>query len=140
MGASAARKLDPPPDPEERTPESFLEEIQDIFNSGTLRGAREVAAQGLALYPDHTELRRLYHVLGPFKSRNKGRVSSHSRRQQPDRRETFQWLRENAWKYEGQWVAVLGPKLIAASPKLSEVLKVIEEGHFDEPPLLHHVV
>lgn len=135
MGASAARKLDPPaPDPEERTPESFLEEIQGIFNSGTLRGAREVAAQGLVLYPNHPELRRLHHVLRPVKTRL---VSG---QRQPDRTETFQWLRENSGKYEGQWVAVLGPKLIAASPKLSEVLKIVEEGHFDEPPLLHHVV
>jgi hypothetical protein len=135
MGASAARKLDPPaPDPEGRTPESFLEEIQGIFNSGTLRGAREVAEQGLALYPKHPELRRLRHALRPVKTRL---VSGH---RQPDRTETFQWLRENSGKYEGQWVAVLGPKLIAASPKLSEVLKVLEEGHFDEPPLLHHVV
>lgn len=138
MKAGAARKLEPPAsDSEVRTPESFLAEIQGILNSGTLRGAREVAQQGLALYPDHAELRRLHHALRPFKSRA---VSSHSRRQQPDRRETFQWLRENAGKYEGQWVAVLGPKLIAASPKLSEVLKVIEEGNFGEPPLLYHVV
>ena len=135
MGASAARKLEPAtPDPEERTPESFLEEIQGIFNSGTLRGAREVAAQGLALYPNHPELRRLHHVLRPVKTRL---VSGH---RQPDRTETFRWLRENSGKYEGQWVAVLGPKLIAASPKLSEVLKIVEEGHFDEPPLLHHIV
>src|SRR4051794_14137124 len=91
MGASAARKLDPPaPDPEERTPESFLEEIQGIFNSGTLQGAREVAAQGLVLYPNHPELRRLHHVLRPAKTRL---VSGH---RQPDRRETFNWIRENA--------------------------------------------
>ncbi|MEA2604166.1 MAG: hypothetical protein QOF89_5158 [Acidobacteriota bacterium] len=135
MSAGAARKLDPPaPDPEERTPESFLEEIQGIFNSGTLRGAREVAEQGLALFPDHPELARLHHVLRPFKS---WIVSGH---RQPDRRETFRWIAENAWKYPGQWIAVLGPTLIAASPKLSEVLKTVEENHFDEPPLLHHVV
>jgi hypothetical protein len=135
MRAGAARKLDPPaPDSEGRTPESFLEEIQQIFNSGTLRGAREVAEQGLALYPSHPELRRLHHVLRPSKSRI---VSGH---RQPDRRETFQWIAENAWKYKGQWIAVLGPSLVAASPKLSEVLKLVEEEHFDEPPLLHHVV
>jgi len=135
MSAGAARKLDPPaPDPAGRTPESFLEEIQQIFNAGTLRGAREVAEQGLALYPNHPELRRLHHALRPFKSRI---VSG---RRQPDRRETFRWITENAWKYEGQWVAVLGPKLIAASPKLSEVLEVVEKGHFDESPLLYHVV
>jgi hypothetical protein len=135
MGASAARKLDPPaPDPEERSPESFLEEMERIFNSGTLRGAREVVERGLVLYPNHPGLWRLYHVLRPVQARL---VSGH---RQPDRTETFQWLRENSWQYQGQWVAVLGPRLIAASPKLSEVLKIVEEGHFAEPPLLHHVV
>jgi uncharacterized protein DUF5678 len=135
MKASAARRLDPPaPDPEGRTPESFIEEIQGILNSGTLRGAREVAEQGLALFPGHPELRRLRHVLRPFESRI---ISGH---RQPDRRETFRWIAENAWKYPGQWIAVLGETLIAASSKLSEVLETVEEKHFDEPPLLYHVV
>src|SRR5947199_7755653 len=108
MKTSAARKIDPPtPDREGRTPESFLEEIQQIFNAGTLRGAREIAEQGLALYPNHPELQRLHHALRPFKSR----IVSGSGRRQPDRRETFRWITENAWKYEGQWIAVLGPKL-----------------------------
>ena len=135
MKAGAARKLDPPAsDPDGRTPESFLEEIQGILNSGTLRGAREVAEQGLALFPGHPELERLHYALRPFESRI---VSGH---RQPDRRETFRWIAENAWKYPGQWVAVLGPTLVAASSKLSEVLEAVEEKHFDELPLLYHVV
>ncbi|HEX3554822.1 MAG TPA: DUF5678 domain-containing protein [Thermoanaerobaculia bacterium] len=134
MSAGAARKLDPPaPDPEGRTPESFIEEIQQIFNAGTLRGAREVAEQGLALYPDHPELRRLHHALRPVESR------SVSEPRQPDRRETFQWIRENAWKYRGQWIAVLGSKLIAASPDFDQVYQAALANRQPEPPVLHFV-
>ena len=64
MKTGAARRLDP--ESQGPTPESFLEEIRDIINSGTLRGAREVAERGLALYPDHPELQRLHHALRPF--------------------------------------------------------------------------
>jgi hypothetical protein len=56
MRTGAAQKLDPPPpDPEGRTPEDFLEEIRQILQSGTLRGAREVAEEGLAFFPDHPQ-------------------------------------------------------------------------------------
>ena len=74
MSARAARRLDP--EPEAPTPESFLEEIRAIINSGTLRGAREVAERGLALYPDHPELKRLHHAFRPYTVRS---VSGHPR-------------------------------------------------------------
>lgn len=63
MKTGAARRLDL--ESQNPTPESFLEEIQAILNSGTLRGAREVAERGLALYPDHPELKRLHYALRP---------------------------------------------------------------------------
>jgi hypothetical protein len=135
MGASAARKLEPPaPDPEERTPESFLEKVQGIANSGTLRGAREIAEQGLTLYPNHPELRRLHHALRPIESRS---VPGAPR--QPDRQETFQWIRENGWKYRGQWIAVLGSKLIAASPDFDKVYQAALANQQPDPPVLHFV-
>jgi hypothetical protein len=65
VSARAARRHDP--EPEAPTPESFLEEIRAIINSGTLRGAREVAERGLALYPDHPELKHIHHELRPFR-------------------------------------------------------------------------
>ena len=131
MKTGAARRLDP--EPQDPTPESFLEEIRAILNSGTLRGAREVAERGLALYPDHPELRRLHHAFRPYEVR-----SVPGGRNIPDRQETFEWLRQNAGRYKGQWVAVLGSHLIAASPELSEVLEVVKSTPLDALPLLHH--
>jgi len=130
MSAMAARRLDP--EPETRTPESFLEEIQAILNSGTLVGAREVAERGLALYPDHAELRRLHHAFRPYYVRPA--PPGHNI---PDRRDTYEWLRQNADKYRGQWVAVLGTDLIAASPDLDELHEVVKSKTLPALPLFH---
>jgi|SRR5215210_4738217 len=131
MKTGAARRLDP--DPQDPTPETFLAEIQGIFQSGTLRGAREVAERGLALFPDHPELRRLHHALRPPEVRT---VPGY---RIPDRQDTYDWIWENEEKYKGQWIAVLGSDLIAASPELSEVLEAVKKRRLDAPPLLHFV-
>jgi hypothetical protein len=129
MKTGAARRLDP--DPQDPTPETFLEEIQGIFQSGTLRGAREVAEGGLALFPDHPELRRLYHALRPTEVRT---VPGY---RIPDRQDTFEWIRENAEKYKEQWVAVLGTDLISASPNLEEVRAAVRSRRLPALPLFH---
>jgi hypothetical protein len=134
MNAGATRKLDPPAsDPEGQTPESFLEEIHAALNAGTQRGAREIAARGLIFFPDHPELRRLHHALRP----GEARIVSGPR--QPDRRETFNWIRENAWKYRGQWIAVLGSKLLAASPDFNDVYQAALASQLPDPPILHFI-
>src|SRR5215210_2272852 len=129
MKTGAARRLDP--DPQDPTPETFLAEIQGIFQSGTLRGAREVAERGLALFPDHPELRRLHHALRPLK------VRTVSGCRIPDRSDTFDWIRENAERYKGQWVAVLGTDLIGASPNLEDVRAAVRSRRLPFLPLFH---
>lgn len=130
MKTGAARKLDA----QKPTPETFLEEIRRIFESGTLRGAREVAERGLELFPDHPELRRLHHALKPSRART---VPGY--KLPPDRRDTFEWILEdgNREKYQGQWVAVLGTEVIAASPDLEEVRKALQSRDLPYLPLLH---
>jgi hypothetical protein len=130
MSARAARRHDP--ESEAPTPESFLEEIKAILNSGTLTGAREVAERGLALYPDHPELRRFHYAFRPYE------VRSVPGPKVPDRRETFEWLKQNAEKYRGQWVAVLGTDLIAASPDFDEVREAVQSRELPHLPLFHH--
>lgn len=129
MKAGAARKLDE----QKPTPETFLEEIHRIFESGTMQGAREVAERGLALFPDHPELQRLHQALKPTRART---VPGYKI---PDRRDTFKWILENGnrEKYRGQWVAVLGTEVIAASPDFEEVQAEIRSRSLPYPPLLH---
>ncbi|HEV2844205.1 MAG TPA: DUF5678 domain-containing protein, partial [Thermoanaerobaculia bacterium] len=57
----------------------------------------------------------------------------------PDRREAFDWIRKNSKNYRGQWIAVLDSRLVAASPKLSEVLDIIQKSRLEAPPVLHFV-
>jgi hypothetical protein len=93
-----------------------------------------VAERGLALYPDHPELKRLHHALRPYEVRSVPGLNI------PDRRETYEWLRQNADNYRGQWVAVLGTDLIAASPDLDEVRKAVQSRDLPHLPLFHHFV
>src|SRR5258708_7037609 len=70
MRVGAARKIDPStPDPKERTPESFLEEILVALGLGAEKRARRITEEGLALYPDHEKLLQYRHFLRPAGSR-----------------------------------------------------------------------
>jgi hypothetical protein len=129
MKTAATRKLDAP----NPTPETFLEEIRRIINSGTLRGAREVAEQGLALYPEHPELQRLHRVLRPFEVR----VSSYWKT--PDPLPNYEWLKKNAREYRGKWVGLDGGELVAAADTLEEVLQAFGERD-PRGTLVHHIL
>ena|SRR5215218_6036601 len=119
MKTGAARRLDP--DPQEPTPETFLEQIQRILNSGTLRGAREVAERGLALFPDHPELRQMHHALRPYEVR----VNSYWKT--PDPTPSYEWLKKNAKDYRDKWVGLDKGELVAASGNLEEVLQALKD-------------
>ena len=121
MKTGAARRLDP--EPEKPTPESFLAEINRIFNSGTLRGAREVAERGLALYPDHPELRQVHHALRPFEVR----VSTNPYHKTFDPTPNYEWLKKNAHSYRGKWIGLDSGELVAASDSLDEVLQALAD-------------
>jgi hypothetical protein len=120
-------------DEQNPTPETFLDEIGRIIDSGTLRGAREVAEKGLALFPDHPELQRLHHVLRPFETR----VSSYWKIADP--RPSYEWLRKNAWNYRGKWVGLHKGELVAAADTLEEVLQAFGDRD-PRASLVHHIL
>jgi len=131
MRTGAARRLDL--ESQNPTPESFLEEIHAIFNSGTLRGAREVAERGLALYPDHPDLQRLHYALRPFEVR----VNPNARISDP--RPNYEWLKKNWAAYQGKWVGLDKGELVAAADTLEEVLQALE-GRDPKSSLVHHLI
>jgi hypothetical protein len=134
MRAGAARKLDlPVPDPEERTPESFLEEIEKILNSGTLQGAREVAEQGLALYPNHPELRQAHYALRPFEVR----INPHFKISDP--RASYEWIKRHSGEHRGKWVALANGELVASSDRFDEIVQAVRDRDPQEI-LLHHIL
>ena len=117
MKTGAARKLDE----QNPTPETFIEEIRRIMNSGTLRGAREVAEQGLALFPDHPELQRLHYALRPFEVRSIPGFTSF------DPTPNYEWLKKNWEAYQGKWVGLDGGELVAASESFEEVRQALRD-------------
>ena len=134
MKAGAARKLDPPtPDPEVRTPESFLEEIREILSSGTLQGTREIAEQGLALYPGHPELSRMHHALRPYR---RSRVVPGYTVKDP--LPSYEWIKKNWREFRGKWVGLDDGELVAASESFDEVSKALR-GRDPRSTLLHFI-
>jgi hypothetical protein len=134
MRAGAARKLDPPaPDPEERTPKSFLEEIRAALGFGAEKRARRITEEGLALYPDHEKLLQYRHFLRPAGSRvvpggpNAG-----------DPRPSYEWIRRHSGEYRGKWVALYKGELIAASESFNEVLQAAR--NLDSRDLILHFI
>lgn len=112
----------PDPEPEAPTPETFLEEIRRIINSGTLRGAREVAERGLALFPDHAELKRLHHALRPFAKARVAVGVPNSFDPTPN----YDWLKKNWSQYRGKWVGLDMGELVAASEDFGEVHRALQ--------------
>ena len=131
MKIGAARQLDL--ESQNPTPESFLEEIHTIFNSGTLRGAREIAERGLALYSDHPDLQRLHYALRLFEVR----VNPSARISDP--RPNYEWLEKNWAAYQGKWVGLDKGELVAAADTLEEVLQALE-GRDPKSSLVHHLI
>jgi len=131
MRTGAARRLDL--ESQNPTPESFLEEIHAIINSGTLRGAREVAERGLALYPDHPELQRVHYALRPFEVRVRPDLKI------DDPRPNYEWLKKNWAAYQGKWVGLDKGELVAAADTLDEVLQALE-GRDPKSSVVHHLI
>jgi len=129
MKTGAARKLDE----QNPTPETFLDEIGRIIDSGTLRGAREVAEQGLALFPDHPELQRLHYALRPFEVRSVPGPNYF------DPTPNYEWLKKNAHAYRGKWVGLDLGELVAAADTFEEVLQALEDRDH-RGTLVHHIL
>jgi hypothetical protein len=132
MKTGAAQRLDP--EPENPSPEAFLEEIHRIFESGTLRGAREVAERGLALYPDHPELRQIHHALRPFEVR----VNPEAKISDP--RPSYEWLKKNAQAYRGKWVGLDKGELVVAADTFEEVRQALRLQDRDPRDTLIHFI
>lgn len=131
MKTGAALRLDP--EPENLTPESFIEEIRRIIESGTLQGTREVAERGLELYPDHPELQRLHHALRPFEVRVVPGYNSF------DPRPNYEWFRKNAKGYRGKWVGLDRGELVAACDSFEEVRQALRDRD-PRGTLIHHIL
>ncbi|MFY9821384.1 MAG: hypothetical protein WAM82_08380 [Thermoanaerobaculia bacterium] len=134
MRAGAARKLHPPaPDPEERTAESFLEEIRAALGMGAEKRARAITEQGLALYPDHELLQEYRHFLRPARS-----WVVPGGPDVGDPRPSYDWINRHSSEYRGLWVALENGELVAASKSFAEARQALQ-GRDPRNVLLHYI-
>lgn len=127
MSAEAARRYDPeplPPDPGDGSPEAFLNAVRSALEADRVTEARRLAERAALLFPGNEDVQKTSRVLRP------GRVRSVDVTY-PDPSASFDWLRKNARQHRGQWVAVQGGELVAASRDFREVVRVAQERDVD---------
>ena len=112
--------------------EEFVELVRTLLANGEAGAARRAAAEGVSRFPDHPWLKKTDRVINP-----KGVVSQQA--DAPDRKREFAWLREHSGEYRGNWVALLGDRLLASGPELAAVLREIRSRGLESKALVHHL-
>jgi hypothetical protein len=64
-------------------------------------------------------------------------VTKISRKRDVDRTLDYQWIRDHAKDYRGQWVALDNGQLLAAAASLRELLDRVKTLRLEHRPLLH---
>ena len=103
-------------------PEELVRAIQRAMGFDLYSLAAHLAEKGLQMFPQHDGVRRLSRVLAPPEVR---KVPSSPVKGLSDSK---LWIRENAHKYRGQWIAVREGRLLGAAQKLRELRPLIDEN------------
>jgi len=113
---------------------TWLEYIHALLLEENVRDARRMADEIPQSLRSDSKIQHLITVLSPPEVRVSNRPTG------PSRDREYRWLKENSEKYMGQWVAIEGDQLIAASKNLDEVyaeLDTYRERHPNGSSLLH---
>jgi hypothetical protein len=105
------------------TPSDLLCAIQLALSLNLVWPARDLAKQGIQLFPDDEPLRRAARVFEPPTARM-------SRNNTPLKgiKESHNWLRDHAHEYRGQWIAVNQGRLLGAARTLDELRPIIDQA------------
>ncbi|HSS50542.1 MAG TPA: DUF5678 domain-containing protein [Thermoanaerobaculia bacterium] len=122
----ALRKIEP----ESR---SYSERIRELVEADKVEGARRLLAEALSGHHGE-DLSGWQRVLAKTKGRPNPDVEPDF-----DRTPEFRWITEHAEAYRGQWVALLGRKLLAHSTSLKEVVAALERNKPPRRAMLHFV-
>jgi hypothetical protein len=109
-----------------------MEGIRSLVGQQDLEGARQLAAEAAALFPDHLEIQKANHVFRPYRV-------SRSPAREPDRGRAFARLRELTPELRGRWVALSEDDVVASAQTLKELLVVIQPMALAYPPLVHFI-
>ncbi|HEX3527500.1 MAG TPA: hypothetical protein VH988_10555 [Thermoanaerobaculia bacterium] len=113
-------------------PQSLQASILSLIEREDVAGARQLAAEAVALFPGHSTLEQMHHFLRP------GRVVRSAARE-PDRSRAFARLAEDAEKLRGCWVALSEDDVVASAETLKELLAVVQPMALEYPPLVHFI-
>jgi len=109
-------------------PEVLLESIRSLIENEDAAGAKRLAAEAAAMFPDYPPIQQMHHFFRPRKvAQSTARV--------PDRRRAFARLKEEAPNLRGRWVALDADDVVASAESLKELLAVIEPMALEYPPL-----
>src|SRR5579862_7187953 len=90
-----------------RTPDGVMAQLMEALARGDVQGARLLAEQGCAEFPDHDNLRRAAIALAP------PRVVRRNIPPDSEMAANSKWLRMHSSELRGKWVAVKDAGLIA---------------------------
>ena len=103
-------------------PEKLTRATRQAMELNLYSLAANLAERGNQLYSEHQEVQRLVKVLAPPRVRKvpashaKGLVASK------------QWIRDNAKKYRGEWIAVREGALLAHAPTLDQLTPLVSDN------------
>ena len=113
-------------------PEALLESIRSLIENEDVAGARQLAAEAAALFPDDPAIQQTHHFFRP-------RRVAPSTALAPDRSRAFARLATEAPTLRGRWVALSEDDVIASADTLKELLALIEPIKLAFPALVHFV-
>jgi hypothetical protein len=113
--------------------EAAEREIAQLAEAGRVREARESLQHALAVSPQSAGLKEWQKVLAPpMVRRVKGART-------PSRQREREWLKLHASEHRGQWVALVGNRLLAAGPAFADVVAEARRKGEAASALVHFV-
>ncbi len=119
--------------PPEVDPDQAVENILSLLSQERFQTARRRAAEAVAQFPDH---RRVANVWRIFDNRSK---ATRRPATEPNRREEMAWLCSPPDSARGQWVALVGSKMVAKAETLPELAELLRSETRPKPVLVHRV-
>lgn len=106
------------------TAPEFVKAIKLAFKAGAFTAARKIAHEGMRYHPDNADVQKYYNILNPV-TRVVGMTSATRHNAGANRA----WLKENAGKYRGQWLALRDGELLGVSPSLDTLTEEVSSKY-----------
>ena len=120
--------------PYEETAESYVARVRELAGTDRVGGARRVLQEALQKFPHDPVLARWKELLGPAKFNGYSPASGFTRDAE------LRWLDTHGSAYPGEWVAVLGDRLLGHSKDLQELTEQLKaQPPTEHPPLYHYI-